>query len=159
MQDQFRTNIQFDILRIAAAFAVVCVHVSADVAVNPNDTLLQWWMGNIGEVIGRWAVPVFVMVSGALLLGERKSFTPKEFYVRRAGRILVPLIFWTIVYLIFRRLRSHTGGTALLTDTIKGVPYGHLWFLYMLMGLYAVTPLLRSFVAANSQATITATGA
>ena len=83
---------QSDLLRIAAA-AVVCLHASAGVVLNPLDTLPQWWAGNIGDAASRWSVPLFVMVSGALLLNDNRSFTPMQFYTRRAARLLIPTIF------------------------------------------------------------------
>ena len=133
---------QLDLLRIAAA-AVVCLHVSAGVVLNPLDTLPQWWAGNIGDAASRWSVPLFVMVSGALLLNDNRSFTPMQFYTRRAARLLIPTIFWSALYLAYRRFNSHTGLAEFLEDTAKGDPYFHMWFLYMIAGLYAVTPLLR----------------
>jgi surface polysaccharide O-acyltransferase-like enzyme len=95
---------------------------------------------------------MFVMISGALLLDERAPFTPAQFYIRRAARVIVPLVFWTAVYLIYRRIHNHTGRATLLLDTLQGEPFYHLWFLYLIVGLYAATPLLR-IIAANSDRT------
>jgi surface polysaccharide O-acyltransferase-like enzyme len=119
--------------------------------------LPEWWAGNVADAASRWAVPVFVMISGALLLTDRRPYTPAEFYTRRAARLLAPLLFWTLVYLAFRHFHDHTGGSKLLADTIYGHPYWHLWFLYMLIVLYAVAPMLKAFVTNSSRATITTT--
>jgi len=67
-------QIQLELLRIGAAAAVVLLHVAAGVVLHPDDTLAQWWAGNIAEVVSRWGVPMFVMISGALLLGDRRPF-------------------------------------------------------------------------------------
>ena len=149
--------IQFDILRIAAAAAVICLHVAAGVVLNPGDTLPEWWAGAIADAASRWAVPVFVMISGALLLGDRRRATAAEFYSRRAARLVPPLIFWSVVYLLYRRLDNHTDPAQLFGDIVKGSPSYHLWFLYMLVGLYAITPFLKILVDNNSRTTITVT--
>lgn len=151
--------VQLDLLRIAAAFAVVLLHVAAVVMSDRSVTLVQWWAGNIHEVISRWCVPVFIMISGALLLDDHRPFAPGQFYRRRVARLLWPLIFWSVAYLIYRHVHDHTNRTTLFIDTLHGEPYTHLWFLYMLIGLYAATPLLRIVVANSDRATLTITAA
>lgn len=144
--------VQLDILRIAAALAVVWLHISAGVVLNPDDTPAQWWAGNIADAVSRWCISFFVMISGALLLSDsRRAYTADEFYTRRATRLLPPLIFWTLLYLGYRYFHNHTGRAELLKDTLKGNPYYHLWFLYMIAGLYAVTPVLNIVIANSSR--------
>lgn len=152
-------QIQLEILRIAAAVAVVLLHVAASVLSDRSTTLVQWWAGNIYEVISRWCVPVFIMISGALLLDDHKPFAPGQFYRRRVARLLWPLIFWSVAYLVYRHVHDQASRTTLFVDTLHGEPYTHLWFLYMLIGLYAVTPLLRIVVANSDRATLTITAA
>src|SRR5689334_22387571 len=124
--------VQLDILRIAAIFAVIWLHVCADVVMKADASVSEWWAGNVADAASRWCVPMFVMLSGALLLRDgREELSPREFYVRRAARLSPALIFWTAFYLGYRRLRDHTGWMELLQDTVKGEPYFHLWFLYM----------------------------
>lgn len=86
--------------RVIAAFAVVILHVSA--CVFPPDLQLgtaNWWWANGYDAATRWAVPVFVMISGGLLLVPGKKESLALFYKKRLSRILVPLIFWSILYL------------------------------------------------------------
>jgi len=92
------------------------------------------------------------MVSGALLL-SRPIDSPPEFYRRRAARLLVPLVVWTVVYLALRAYWARGIDVAdLATSVITGVPYYHLWYLYMLLGLYLMTPFIHRFVASASTA-------
>jgi surface polysaccharide O-acyltransferase-like enzyme len=152
--------VQLDILRIAAIFAVVWLHVCADVVMKADASVLEWWAGNIADAASRWCVLMFVMLSGALLLRDGPGeLSPREFYVRRAAKLLPPLIFWTAFYLGYRRLRDHTGWMQLLLDTVKGEPYFHLWFLYMIIGLYAVMPLLRMVVNHSGRGVLVTTAA
>jgi surface polysaccharide O-acyltransferase-like enzyme len=147
--------VQFDVLRIAATMAVVCIHVSASVVLNPSSTALQWWAGNIWDAASSSCFPIFVVLSGGLLLSDARPSTPGKFYARRAVRILEPLIFWTGLYLVYRHVHDHIDQGDLLKDTLKGYPYYHLWFLYMIVGLYAVTPALKILVANTDRTTLT----
>ena len=82
-------------LRVIAAFGVVVGHVSIWVVSMMEPLSFDWWVGSFGHFMARWTVPVFVMVSGALLLDPSKEDRPIDFYKKRMRRILVPLIFWT----------------------------------------------------------------
>jgi surface polysaccharide O-acyltransferase-like enzyme len=145
-------NVNLDFARVIAVFAVVLLHVSARVAgSNPDIHSLAWWTGNIADVLSRWCVPVFVMISGALLLSTPANVDPIAFYKRRMARLLPVIAFWTLVYIVFRRCIN---STFTLDDAaksiVKGTPYYHLWYLYMLIGLYFVTPFLRQLVSVIS---------
>lgn len=141
-------NVAFDRIRVVAAFAIVWLHVSSGVVVHkPDAQRLEWWVGNLADALSRWALPVFVMLSGALLLTARAHKAPGRFYRRRLARILVPLLFWTAFYLGWTRYTNGTLDPAAATQSVlAGSPYIHLWYLYMLLGLYAVTPLLSFLV-------------
>jgi surface polysaccharide O-acyltransferase-like enzyme len=141
-----------DVLRVFATVAVVFLHVSAEVVTGITDTkTFSWWAANLYDSAVRWAVPVFVMISGALLLGHshKESFT--QFYRKRSSRVIIPLVFWTAAYFAF--ISHYYGQIELKTALISivlGKPYWHLWYLYMLVGLYIITPFLRTYVASSS---------
>jgi surface polysaccharide O-acyltransferase-like enzyme len=136
-----------DVLRIFAAAAVVALHVSSDVVDNP--TLFgsaTWWVANIISGATRWCVPVFVMLSGALLL-SRPPTSPKAFYATRFPRLLLTLLFWSAVYIVWRIVWfGDLTPQGAIGFVIKGNLYYHLWYLYMLVGLYLLTPPLQAFV-------------
>lgn len=142
-------NLNFDFLRVIAAFAVVCIHVSANVVLTtPDIHSMAWWSGNIAAAFCRWCVPVFVMISGALLLSSPKDYTPIEFYKKRASRLLPAIVFWTFVYIIFRDYtEDEFEFPNAIKSIIKGTPYYHLWYIYMLIGLYLVTPFIRQMIS------------
>lgn len=146
-------NSNYDALRVAAAFAVVWLHTSAAVVTrNPGVQSSAWWTGNIADAMSRWGVPVFVMVSGALLLSAKPDTDPIRFYRRRAERLLIPLMFWSAFYLCLQRFASDRFGWSDVADElIHGRPYMHLWYLYMLVGLYAVTPFLQRIAQTSSR--------
>jgi surface polysaccharide O-acyltransferase-like enzyme len=157
------TDIQYiNVLRILAIFAVINVHVSSGMTDNITPLTFNWWLGNFVHVMTLWSIPVFVMVSGALLLDGSRNETPAYFYKKRAQRIGVPLVFWTFFYLVVRKIVGHkvvghevvgpeelTAGYVIKL-ILTAEPYYHLWFLYMIAGLYLVTPLLRTYIKHSS---------
>ncbi|MEH7224659.1 acyltransferase family protein [Bacillus sp. JJ1566] len=136
-----------DWLRIFAIIGVVTIHVSAwTVAENLyNHPQSYWLVGNLFESLSRCSVPIFVMISGALLLRNDKTLTYKEFMQKRIGKIFVPLLSWSLIYYFYQVYRGHFTlsatefGSMFLSNSISY----HLWFMYMILGLYLVTPLLK----------------
>jgi len=140
-------DLRLDVLRIAAIVAVIWLHVSGEVVVNePGPGDAEWWMGNFADAFSRWCVPLFVMASGALILPKRPHGAPWDFYRRRAARIVVPTLFWTMIYLGVRAIDDDASVRSLLIAVVRGTPYYHLWFLYMIAGLYIAAPLISRFL-------------
>ncbi len=142
-------NPALDQLRSLAALAVVWLHVAASVVVrSPDVHSLAWWLGNLSDAASRWCVPVFMMISGALMLGrDAPTLPPLTFLRRRYLRLAVPGLFWTLLYLAV----AASDSTPLTLEETRhylfnGTPWYHLWYLYMLFGLYLVTPALRTLV-------------
>lgn len=136
-----------EILKILAIFGVILLHVSAPFLV-PFENSREWWIGNIYDSLSRWCVPLFVMVSGSLLLQGAGEKSLRWFLLRRVRRILIPFLIWSIVYFLYR---IHIKGDdlvlsqffpMLLTEPI----YYHLWFIYMLIVLYMFAPAAGSFL-------------
>lgn len=141
-----------DPLRVLTAFAVVVLHVSAYVVTEAKLGSLQWWVGNVLDSSVRWCVPVFVLISGALLLDPAKEEGLLTFYRKRAKRLVIPLVFWSLFYLAFRYCRGEALTTKqIVEDVLRGQPYYHLWYLYMVAGLYALTPFMRTYIRTSFQ--------
>lgn len=129
-------------------FAVILLHVSISVVVQTRFSSSDWWIANLYLSAVRWCVPVFVMVSGALLLDEQKNESVAHFYKKRASRILIPLIAWTVVFVVWNIFRASTYGyeydfKKAFQSIIIGRPHYHMWFLYMMVGLYFFAPFIR----------------
>jgi len=140
--------VHFDILRAVAAFAVVVIHVSALVVQSLIGNSFNWWTADFFHASVMWAVPVFVMISGALLLDPKRDYTTRGFLARRASRVLAPLVFWSAFYLALRIMHGDLSLERGLVLLLFGRPYSHMWYLYMIVGLYLITPVLRVFLAA-----------
>ncbi len=140
-----------NLLRVLATFAVIAIHVTAPAVIfAPETTSFNWWAANFIDASVRWCVPIFVLVSGALLLDPIKKESLKRFYKNRIRRILVPLVIWSTIYILLESFREELRFQKILTMILKGEPYYHLWFVYMILGLYLFTPFFRSYVRSSS---------
>lgn len=149
----------YDLLRIISAIAVIMIHVSStwfsgainDISENGliiEDIVSPFWLCLYNSV-SRFAVPCFVMLSGAFVLDNKKNIEYKRFYSRSFSRIGVPTIVFSIIYILYRiPLCFMVGGKgirALAADVLKGNVVKHMWYLYMLIGLYVLVPIVMQF--------------
>ncbi len=86
-------------LRITACFMVVILHISAPIFVVSNE---KWWAGNTYDSLVRSCVPLFLMIAGATLLSKNEGIS--VFFKKRFIRIIPPLLFWSVFYLLWRKL-------------------------------------------------------
>ena len=137
-----------DALKILSMYAVVLLHTSA---MGTYDVQGSSWHGFILlNAATRFAVPLFVMCSGAMLLQPASSAEhPLHFLRRRFLRVLLPFLVWSLAYeaqAIY--LGAAKDLAAILLDFLYLTVRYHLWFVYMILALYLLTPLLRSALAA-----------
>lgn len=134
-------------MKICAIFAVILVHVSAPLLV-PFSPSPQWWIGNVYDAFSRWCVPLFVMVSGALVLPHAGAFGLTRHLTVRVRRILLPFVVWSILYFVYRATtKDEPISLATLLPGILTAPlYYHLWFVYMLLVLYLLAPAVGIFL-------------
>ncbi len=138
-----------DIARIIGICAVVMIHVvSGFVSTNPANTA-EFVLGNICLTLSRVGVPFFVMISGALMLREEKELTGKMIW-KKIKQLLFLLFFWSGCYAVLYSVAiplvqgDSINIKTVLYQFIMG--HYHLWYLYMTIGLYAITPFLRCIV-------------
>lgn len=137
-----------DIIRVVATFAVLFIHVTQYSIRNSTSLDIAWWSLNIGQSLSIWAVPAFIMLSGALLLSPQ-SFdeTPIVFYKKRLLKIGIPLLFWGILYFFLeKRWNPDISFEHLINDAWIGAISWHLYFLFAILGLYIITPWLRLII-------------
>ncbi len=146
-----------DLARVAAITSVILLHSTAlPPAVNvTQDYVLQWWVWDVWGSVAWFGVPLFVMISGALLLRPEKVDEPLGvFFRKRWKRIGLPFIFWGAVYLVWSVFVKGDVVTAEgAANKVLAGPYFHFWFLYMLVGLYLATPILRVLVTHMKRST------
>ncbi|MBY6016368.1 acyltransferase family protein [Halomonas denitrificans] len=135
------------LLRFIAAIAVIAIHVLGPLRGGYGVIPDHQWFGAVSiNALTRWAVPVFMMISGALLLSDTRPFDNRHYLQRRLGKVVVPFIGWTLIY---ATVGGFSGGQWSAPDTlaiIEASPnepvWYHLWFFYDFIPLYFVIPLL-----------------
>lgn len=132
--------IYLDLLRVAACLAIIALHISAHGFGKGEVGSFCWNFFNIIDSAVRCAVPVFVMISGSVFLDPKKEIGLKTLFGKYVLRIAVAFVFWSGLYAAlqyFQGVRLRTVANGFVTGGV------HLWFLYMIAGLYVVSPLLR----------------
>ena len=154
MEQKRQHYFYLDVLRVAAAACVLLLHCVVGVLNNPAYFgSASWWVADVCNSIGRMGVPLFFMISGFLLLDDGRTLSIGHFYRKRLVRILVPFLFWDIVYFIYYRWID--GLPLSIGDFFaelfnQGSAY-HLWFLYAMAGLYLLMPFVKRIVDASSR--------
>ena len=136
-------RLDFDLLRVASMAAVVYLHTAAN-GLRQSEDVALWHLSNLLCSLGVAAVPLFFMLSGALLLGSEKTDDPVYLLRRRLPRVAVPGLCWSLLVIAGVWL-TQGGETALLKlvnlPAISVItPY---WFLYALIPMYLLSPLLK----------------
>jgi surface polysaccharide O-acyltransferase-like enzyme len=144
-------------LRVIALYAVIVLHTSAVLLAQYGKVPFNDWLtADFYNAIVRFAVPVFVMITGALLL--HREYELGDFFKKRIGRVLIPFLFWSLVYIAYSWYNDEiTFGADAWTNTkqvlhlLKTGSSYHLWYVYMLIGLYFVIPVIGKFVRNATQ--------
>jgi|LakMenEpi03Aug12_release.lakeMendotaPanAssembly.Ray.scaffolds.fasta_scaffold00063_64 surface polysaccharide O-acyltransferase-like enzyme len=137
----------FDYLRVVSIFAVVLLHSVSHYTDQFGQILFSDWINvTVVNSFLRFCVPVFFMISGALNLDSEKPFVMKK----RVMKILIPLLAWSFVYMLFSYYLSPETFSLTAFSPFKEQVFFHLWFVYLLAGLYLMTPFIRKLVETSS---------
>lgn len=135
----------FDLLRITAIIFVILLHIAAN-AQKEIDSF-HWNTANVFNSCSRFAVPILFMISGTFFLDPTKSIPIKIIFRKYVFRIITALLFWSMCYCIVNYIIPAliAGGTISYYEIFVTFIIGHfhLWFLYTIICLYIITPLLR----------------
>jgi len=157
-----------DLLRIIACFLVVLAHCCDPFVGQFDNNRNAFLTGAFTGSLVRSSVPLFVMMSGVLLFPTHLSMN--EFYRKRIGRIIIPLIFWSIalpiLYYIYLNFLVSTSSASIVPEdftlgaTLKKMylfifnftyDTTPLWYLYMLVGLYFIIPVFNTWLEQAKQ--------
>jgi len=154
-----------DNVRILATVFVIGLHVSAYGITSEFNAVsganTHWWVCNFYESVFRCCVPLFVMLTGALLLPQ--TLPLKTFLIKRFGRILIPAAFWGTIYVIYNLVMADNKSVFLssydsfrwLRHQVLDGPISSFWYIYMLVGLYLFIPVFQPWVKlANNKAVL-----
>jgi surface polysaccharide O-acyltransferase-like enzyme len=142
-----------DLIRTLAIVLVVLLHASNEVLEASSVPMGYWWTAVVYKSISLSCVPLFVMLSGALLLQPAKLNEPiRVFLWKRLNRIGLAFAFWSGVYTAWSfyitklPLTLSNISQAIGFDLFSGAYY-QFWFIYLIVGLYLITPILRVIIA------------
>ena len=130
----------YDALRAFAIIAVIICHLDHFFGplTTPTQIIAQMTFHDIGNV----GVPIFLMISGALLL-NREYPSLEKFLKKRFARIIYPFIFWII--LILGQLYLHGYNSKFIWNVFIGEP-SITWYFWTLIGIYLFIPVLNTFI-------------
>ena len=135
----------YDTLRFLAFFGVIALHVFQSFE---GATLAGIKLISLSEIF-EFAVPVFLMISGALLLNREMPID--EFLKRRFARLTYPFILYLIIYaVILFLLMSLFGGFSGLGKWLSNLPLNYNWYFWTIASLYLAVPILSKFVRHSS---------
>lgn len=147
-------NSFISIARILACFGVIVIHtVSSSLLYLGKIPTYEWWMANVLDSFFIWSVPLFVMVSGALLLNPERRDSSWVFYKKRLIRVGIPTLFWVSVYIVLSSIfqNASLNPVAIAKKLLFQQPYDNLYFLFIIAELYLITPILLEVRAKSSK--------
>ena len=149
-----------DALRALAVFAVIILHTASDYIEHYGEISNgNWWSADVYNGLVRFCVPMFVVLSGAFLLRKDRIITIKELLLKRLPKLVIPLICWSIIYILFKTIDY---GEPLSSINVKeqikvfynGPVAYHLWFLYMMIGIYLAWPVINVYIKSATEKNI-----
>jgi len=139
--------------------AVLLLHASGQWIISSQEMsqlnhleIIRWGVVDVYQSVGVIGVPLFLMLTGALLLQPEKDESLRVFFKKRWARIGLPSLFWFAIYFAWDFLVQNIPFTssAIIQGILNG-PYTQMWYLYVLAGLYLLTPIFRVFIAHADQ--------
>lgn len=168
-----------DVVRLVAMFMVVCCHATDPFNFYPGEPPanigeIKFWGAVYGSFL-RPCVPLFVMITGALLLPVREEMS--VFYKKRISRVFWPFLIWSVIYNLFPWITGLLGlapevildffpysgeevarqSLAVSMKYIAEIPLNfslvdvHMWYIYLLIGLYLYLPIFSAWVEKASE--------
>jgi len=143
-----------------ATLAVILVHTGANLNKQfGHIDSADWWSANFWQGISRFCVPIFFMISGVTVLGRELSM--KEHFKKPFIRIILPFLFWHIIYMFFNwyvRYKavplSLWGGITFTAKQFQNYSAYHFWYIYTLIGIYCILPIFNKWVNRASKSEI-----
>lgn len=139
-----------EVLRALATVAVVVLHVASNNWYGYYGSH-AWIVFTIYAGLMKFCVPVFFMISGALFLRKEKETSIKRLFTHNILRLVVFLLVWSFVYQLYQLLvvDGMRDYSEVLKTAVKNIGLGntqvHFWFIYAIIGLYLLVPVLQIF--------------
>ena len=141
---------QFSYIKTAACFAIVLLHCYNNARVYHSEMLTDGQITTAYAVCSSlmWAVPCFLMVTGALLLDREKVIPPSKLFGKYIMRMVIALVVFTAIFTVIKH--DPASGTSIISEFAEGIMLNHcmayLWYLYMMIAIYLLMPLFKAIV-------------
>ena len=150
--------VYFDLLNILAIIAVIAMHVNGIVHGDPK--IRAWNTSLIVDCICYWAVPVFLMLSGATLINYRKKYDTKIFFKKRFLKVLIPFMFWAIFMTIWKVYTKQINYEQIsnikkfFNFFLSNKEEPTYYFMFEILGIYLTMPFLSLVAKEENRKTL-----
>lgn len=146
---------QFSYIRVLACFCIIILNALFSANVYFDSAIIQ------GEVLWTrimenefmWAMPCFLMVTGALLLDPGRDLSLKKIFGKYLRRILLALVCFTLLFQILGCWKEGESGIlqGWMEDLFLGRSWIHMWYLYLMIGIYLMVPFYQMVARAAGE--------
>jgi surface polysaccharide O-acyltransferase-like enzyme len=147
-------NTSIELLRLLATGAVIFHHSVFPVFLNQDKVGdFDWWIANILRSLTMLAVPLFIIMSGAVQALPNSPESTITYLKKRFSKVVPAYVLWSIIAILFRLFYKHesVGLVQAAKELLTGQAYFHLYFIPIILGLYCVTPLFRKIMVDSSR--------
>lgn len=139
-----RRVLYYDVLNVVACFSVIVLHFNG--VSHFYSPTAMWYEALAAECLFFWAVPIFLMLTGATLMRYRERYDTTAFFKKRLTRVFVPFLIWSVIALVWSiatgQMDPHLGPRTLITLTLNTEPMSVYWFFIPLFAIYLAMPVL-----------------
>ena len=139
-----------DVLRVLATCAVVLMHVLTGATDVTDASIMPEYRSLLLSVMDlvTWCVPIFLMISGYLFLNPERTLTYPVMIKKYCRRIALAILLFGVPYAASELVvAERTFRVMMIPEALKmtltGHTWSHMWYLYLILFLYLITPLLK----------------
>ncbi len=147
-----KRNFGMDLLRVVACYMVIQVHTGEFFYIGQGGTILAgdnaFWV-NLYNSLFRAAVPLFLIITGFFILPVKDE--AGDFFRKRFSRVVIPFVVWCALYAVYQWIMGASDAAGIVRNILHiplnyGTVVGHLWYVYMLIGIYLFAPVISPFL-------------
>lgn len=143
---------------LTRCFACICVLIThAPIAIQEGKAGLSAVAVYNISAVGGGSI-LFFMITGALVLTSSSTQNFSSFMTKRLSRVVFPMIFWSVIYLLFDWLCFHQINSEKFIHSLVSIPFapqvGVFWFIYAVLAIYLLAPVLSYWLRSASQNTV-----
>ena len=141
-----RRNENIDFLRAIGCIAVVLLHVNAWCFEIEKLNIGIMIVNVLINTLVRFAFPCFMLITCTYIFKNADQHEWKDFYKKAVKKLLLPTLYFSLLYVVYTVLKGLLQKEFLVKDALikwmQGIPFGHMWYMYMLIGFYIAVPFL-----------------